>query len=68
MDEKLETARDYLLDFDPFTQEFDAAAEHVRWEMDHGDLKGALYVVKFVTNKRRNEKRAIKRLEELLTP
>jgi hypothetical protein len=69
MDEKLETARDYLLQYPASSQEFEAAAEHLVWTIDNGS-EDELHVVEGIARdiilKRRDDKSAMKRLTELL--
>lgn len=65
----LEAARQYLLDYPAGSQEFESAAEHLKWT-NKNDEENRGYVnviVKDVVARRKDEAHTMRRLKELMT-
>lgn len=68
-DEKLQTAREYLLEYPASSQEFEAAAEHLIWVIDNcplSDLRVVEDITRDILLRRADDHAAMKRLTELL--
>ena len=65
--EKLRTAEDWLLEYPPHSQEFEAALEHVRIiHKTRADLKNVCAnILKTVITARSDDERTMKKLQEL---
>lgn len=67
--EKLETARDYLIEYPADSQEFEAAAQHLSWAIDNADLKGLRKIEELgreILDARGNDPKALRVLTEVL--
>lgn len=67
--DKLETAQDYLAKAPVGSQEFDAAAEHLRWTLENrpGYRPHVAAIVEGVIQYRNGDKKVIDRLKDILT-
>lgn len=69
-DEKIDAAKDFLLQYPADSQEFEAAAEHLKWVDIHGDdidKARVLSALREVHASRGNEQRALQQLVRFFT-
>jgi hypothetical protein len=69
-DDRIDTAREFLLKYPADSQEFEAAAEHLKWVDIHGDdidRARVISALREVHDSRGNEQRALQQLVRFFT-